>query len=77
MSLRITCPTCGERGVEEFVFGEVFDVPTSITDADARDVDRGYFHNNPEGETREAWFHLYGCRRWIYLHRNTRTDEFL
>ncbi|MCB0226467.1 MAG: sarcosine oxidase subunit delta, partial [Anaerolineae bacterium] len=23
----------------------------------------------------EAWFHLYGCRRWVRLSRDTRTDE--
>ena len=77
MSLRISCPFCGERPLEEFVYGEVFDVPPTITDPDERDVDRGYFHNNPEGEVTEAWFHLYGCRRWVYVCRDTRTDEFL
>ena len=41
------------------------------------DVDRGFMHNNPEGPVREAWFHLYGCRRWIYLTRDTRSDEVL
>jgi sarcosine oxidase subunit delta len=75
MSLRIDCPNCGTRPVEEWVYGEVFAVPGSITDADERDVDRGFMHNNPAGPVREAWFHLYGCRRWVYLTRDTTTDH--
>lgn len=61
--------------MEEWSYGEVFEVPERITDPDARDVDRGFFHDNREGIVREAWFHLYGCRRWIYIERDTRTDE--
>lgn len=77
MSIQITCPHCGKRPLEEFAYGEVFDVPESITDPDERDIDRAFMLNNPEGSQREAWFHTYGCRRWIYLHRDTRTDQIL
>ena len=77
MSLRITCPTCGPRSAEEWVHGEMFDVPESITDTDEWDVDRGFFHNNVEGLVQEAWFHLYGCRRWVVITRDTRTDEIV
>lgn len=77
MALRIACPTCGSRALDEWVHGEAFDVPESITDQAERDLDRGFFHNNIEGVVREAWFHLYGCRRWVYVHRDTRTDEFV
>jgi len=74
MSLRIACPNCGTRSVEEWVYGELFAPPGRITDPAERDIDRGFMHNNPEGPVREAWFHLYGCRRWIYLTRDTTTD---
>ncbi len=77
MALRIPCPTCGERAIDEWVHGEIINVPAEITDPDRRDLDRGYFHNNTEGVVEEAWFHLYGCRRWISLRRDTRTDTFL
>lgn len=77
MSIRITCPHCGTRTLEEWVYGEMFDVPADITDQAARDIDRGFMHNNIEGEVREAWFHLYGCRRWVYLTRDTTTDEII
>ncbi len=75
MAIRLPCPTCGRRSIEEWVYGEVFDVPAEIADPDARDIDRAYMHSNPEGPVREAWFHLFGCRRWVYLTRDTRTDE--
>jgi sarcosine oxidase subunit delta len=77
MSLRISCPHCGVRPIEEFVYGEVPSVPGSIADPDARDVDRGFMRSNPEGVQIERWFHLYGCRRWLTLQRDTRTDAIL
>lgn len=77
MSLRIPCPHCGARAVEEFVYGEIPTVPESITDPDERDLDRAFMRNNPEGPTTERWFHTYGCRRWLTLRRDTRNDEIL
>ena len=74
MSIRIPCPFCGERPVEEYVYGEVTNIPDHITDPDERNLDRVFMHNNPEGVQHEAWFHTYGCRRWVYLYRDTRTD---
>ena len=75
MSLQITCPTCGRRPVEEFIYGEIPVVPDAIVDADARDVDRSFRHSHPEGRLTERWFHVYGCRRWMTVRRDTRTDQ--
>lgn len=77
MSLRITCPHCGARSLQEWVHGEMFDLPDEISDPTEREVDRSFFHNNTEGVITEAWFHLYGCRRWVTVKRDTRTDKFL
>ena len=77
MSLQIECPNCGRRPLEEFLYGEILVVPDSLTDADERDLDRGFMHENPEGPTTERWFHAFGCRRWLTLTRDTRTDEIL
>ena len=77
MSLQIPCPHCGMRRVEEYAYGEVFAVPDSVAGGDAVAFDRAFMHNNAEGPVREAWFHLYGCRRWVYVDRDTRTDEVL
>jgi len=71
MAMRITCPNCGPRSVEEWVYAEIPIVPASITDPDDRDVDRAFFHDNTAGEVTESWFHLYGCRRWVTLTRHT------
>lgn len=75
MSLQIPCPHCGPRPVHEFVYGEIPVVPASITDADLRDLDRAFMRTNPEGLQIEAWFHTYGCRRWVRIQRDTRTDS--
>ncbi len=77
MSLQITCPHCGTRPIEEFTYGEIPHVPETLTDLDARDVDRAFMLANPEGETTEAWFHVYGCRRWLKLKRDTKLDRIV
>lgn len=77
MGIRLTCDHCGERPLEEYLYGEVFAVPDSVEGADARDFDRAFMHNNEEGPVTEAWFHVYGCRRWVSVRRDTRTDEML
>jgi sarcosine oxidase delta subunit len=48
-----------------------------LVDADNRDIDRAYMHNNTAGLIEEAWFHLYGCRRWQTFRRDTTTDLFV
>lgn len=75
MSICIPCPHCGPRPIQEFVYGEIPSTPDTVTDLDARDLDRAFMHQNPEGPTRERWFHADGCRRWLTLRRDTRTDE--
>ena len=77
MSLRINCPNCGIRPIEEYIYGEVPVVPETITDPDAKDLDRAFMRSNPEGPQTERWFHVYGCRRWVTVMRDTRTDEVL
>jgi heterotetrameric sarcosine oxidase delta subunit len=77
MSLRLPCPNCGDRPLEEFRYGEIPTVPDTITDPDARDLDNAFMSTNPEGATVERWFHEYGCRRWFVVERDTRTDQLL
>jgi sarcosine oxidase subunit delta len=72
--LRITCPHCGVRAVEEFVYGEMPAPPGNLTDPDARDLDRAFMHTNTEGVVTERWFHTAGCRRWLTVQRDTRTN---
>ena len=74
MSLIITCQHCGPRSVEEFSFGEIPVVPKELEHPNERDLDRAYFFHNTEGQQSEAWFHLYGCRRWTTVSRDTTED---
>lgn len=74
--LWITCPNCGERPVTEYRFGgEIPAVPERITDPDARNLDYVWMQSNLAGVTTERWFHAAGCRRWLTLRRDTRTDR--
>ena len=75
MSLHIPCDFCGSRPVEEFTFGEIPQVPDGLADDQERDLHRGFYFHNTQGEQTEAWFHVYGCRRWTYVKRNTVEDK--
>ena len=77
MSINIPCSHCGRRPVEEFAYGDVPVVPDHITYPEERDFDFAFMRNNVEGVQREAWFHTYGCRRWTYIYRDTRTDQIV
>jgi heterotetrameric sarcosine oxidase delta subunit len=74
---RLLCPHCGVRDLDEFLYGEIPVTPASITDAEARDVDRAFMHENAEGLVAERWFHAFGCRRWVSVKRDTRTNEMV
>ena len=72
MNIPIPCPHCGLRPIQEFIHGEIPNVPDSITDAEQRDLDRAFMRENREGMITERWFHTFGCRRWLTLERDTR-----
>jgi heterotetrameric sarcosine oxidase delta subunit len=76
--LRLNCPNCGSRPIEEFAFGgELPSVPDRLTDPDERDIDYVWMYDNIEGVTTERWFHQAGCRRWHTARRNTVTDSII
>ena len=75
--MRINCPYCGERGVEEFsVRGEVAGPRPDAGDLDAF-VAYVHLRANEYGRTREYWYHVNGCRRWLILTRDTRDHAIL
>ncbi|MEZ4631735.1 MAG: hypothetical protein R2880_13685 [Deinococcales bacterium] len=43
MSIHIPCPHCGKRPIEEFLYGEIPEVPEHITDPFERDLDRSLY----------------------------------
>jgi sarcosine oxidase subunit delta len=73
MSLNITCANCGPRPHTEFTFcGEL----RPLDDGDrAGDFARVYLRVNASGPQAERWFHLFGCRRWSTITRDTVTNR--
>ena len=78
--MRIRCPYCGERALEEFTYrgDATVERPTRLDgDAAAAWVDYVYNRDNPAGLHREHWYHGAGCHAWLVVTRDTRTHEIL
>jgi heterotetrameric sarcosine oxidase delta subunit len=78
--MRIQWPFCGERDLSEFSYrGDAgFRRPDGAApDAGPRFFEEVYLRVNPAGPHEELWYHLYGCRSWLKVTRNTRTHEIL
>jgi methylglutamate dehydrogenase subunit B len=76
MSFHIECPNCGSRTQDEFWFGGEprLDVPEA---SPQRVYEAAWLSANVAGPTQERWFHFAGCRRWLTVRRDTRTNEVL
>lgn len=76
--LLIACPHCGPRAEIEFRCAGQSHIatpadPGSLSDADWADY--LYYRNNPKGMQYERWQHVYGCRQWFNVARDTVTHE--
>lgn len=78
--MRINCPCCGERGIDEFVYhGDANPVrpdpasPTALNDFIAYTYER----TNAAGDHRELWYHASGCHLWLVVTRNLMTHAIL
>ena len=74
--MRIACPHCGVRGVDEFSYlgdATLKRPDPEAPDAEARFVDYVYLRDNPAGAHRELWQHASGCQSWLVVTRDTRT----
>jgi sarcosine oxidase subunit delta len=72
--MRIACPHCGLRGVDEFAY--LGDATVTRPAADASEsafADYVYLRDNPAGVHRELWSHALGCQSWLVVTRDTRT----
>ena len=73
--MRIACPHCGPRDVQEFSYlGDAKPQRPDGTDASAAAMS-DYVHqrDNPAGSHRELWYHGAGCHAWLVVTRDTRT----
>lgn len=66
----ITCPYCGRRSLAEFTYGGDASVPPI-----AQTEDELYLRDNPRGRHRERWQHVFGCRQWLVVTRDTLTHD--
>ncbi|MFN0217200.1 MAG: sarcosine oxidase subunit delta [Hyphomicrobium sp.] len=76
--MRINCPYCGERGLDEFVFmGDAAptrpspDLPSAVEDFTSFAFERA----NRPGVNDELWQHIAGCRSWLVVTRDTLNHE--
>lgn len=78
--LRIPCPFCGERAESEFTFGGPSHIlrpePAEVI-SDKEWAEYLFFRDNPRGVHFERWQHVFGCRQWFNLGRDTVTHEIL
>jgi methylglutamate dehydrogenase subunit B len=74
--LRLPCPLCGERDYTEFRYGgdagkrRPLDTTTDLKAWH----DYVFLFDNPKGLHQEFWQHLFGCRQWLIVERNTATN---
>ena len=78
--LLIACPYCGEREEREFHCGgeahiERPEDPEALDDAAWASY--LFYRGNPMGLQFERWQHIYGCRQWFNVARDTRSHEIL
>jgi heterotetrameric sarcosine oxidase delta subunit len=73
--MRISCPYCGERGLEEYSYlGDA--TVTRPRDGGAVPTEgwSDYVHlrDNPSGLHKELWYHAAGCHAWLVVTRDLR-----
>lgn len=74
----ITCPFCGPRDSSEFTY--LGDATQKRPDPEGPDAQKKfyelvYLRDNPAGKHTDLWHHIFGCRCWLRVTRDTRTHE--
>ena len=76
--MRITCPHCGNRNLDEFIYlgdANAQRPDPAHPDALLAFVEYVYQRENPAGRHRKLWFHNAGCHAWLVVTRDIRTHE--
>lgn len=72
--MRIPCPYCGSRDVQEFTcLGSAAPQRPSPEAAENAMFDYVYMRDNPRGPHDEYWYHGAGCHAWLIVTRDTFT----
>jgi len=74
VGLNVPCPTCGPRPFTEFAFGGELRPLEQPSEPDG-DFERVFLRENVPGVQEERWFHLFGCRRWLTVRRDTVSNR--
>jgi sarcosine oxidase subunit delta len=76
--MRINCPLCGERGVEEFTYHGDATVTRPLAAAPPEAwVEYVYLRDNPAGPHDELWYHTAGCHAWLVVRRDLRSHAVM
>jgi heterotetrameric sarcosine oxidase delta subunit len=70
------CPFCGPRPETEFVYVRALESIAALPDA-REQLAHLYTRENPRGPHRELWQHIYGCRSWFAITRDTVSHAVL
>jgi heterotetrameric sarcosine oxidase delta subunit len=76
--MQLSCPWCGPRNVNEFHHdGPLHRRPDPA--ATTADEWRHYLYirQNPHGVVEERWYHAAGCRKFLIVKRDTRTNTVI
>ena len=71
--MRIKCPFCGERSLDEFAYhgdATVTRPDPAAPNAMAEFVSYLYERTNPDEWHRELWYHAAGCQSWLVVTRH-------
>ena len=69
--MRLACPFCGPRELEEFAFLK------TLAEPGASPFGAVYERANRTDLSIEHWQHLHGCRVWLLVRRNPTSGEVL
>jgi sarcosine oxidase subunit delta len=75
--MRISCPYCGPRDVQEFTYlGDAGKKrPLGMETSESAMIEYVYMRDNPRGAHAELWYHGAGCHSWLTVQRDTVTHE--
>ena len=74
--MRITCPYCGNRSLDEFLYhGDAEPMRPDAQTATAMEdfISYAFARTNSPGQHRELWYHEAGCHAWLVVTRNVST----
>ena len=72
--MRLNCPHCGTRSIEEFVQLGAAGLQRPAAEADSQAwVEYVYQRDNPRGWHEELFQHVSGCRAFLSVRRDTIT----